>query len=187
MTRWRAPTGGVGLARLEEAIALWLAGSAGIKSGLERAFLDLVVEAGLPKPIPNIHVAGAQVDGFWPDARLVVEIDGPNHTRPPSIVADDSRDLLLAEIGIDVLRFTEFEVERRPRRGRRGALAALEGVERRALGAVEGDQAGLDLLVVPARLLVVEAVVGERVDVLLALGDPQRRGQPGGLRRRRRP
>ena len=71
--------------------------------------------ASLPKPIPNIHVAGAQVDGFWPDARLVVEIDGPSHTRPPSIVADDSRDLLLAEMGIDVLRFNEFEVERRPR------------------------------------------------------------------------
>jgi hypothetical protein len=102
------------LARLEEAIELWLAGSAGIKSRLERAFIDLVVEAGLPKPIPNIHVAGAQVDGFRPDAGLVVEVDGPNHLRPPSLVADRSRDRLLAETGVTVLRFTEFEIERRP-------------------------------------------------------------------------
>ena len=102
------------LARLEEAIALWLAGSAGIKSRLERAFLGLVVEAGLTKPIPNIHVAGAEVDAYWPDIRLAVEIDGPNHTRPPSLVADGSRDRLLAEAGVTVLRFTEFEVERRP-------------------------------------------------------------------------
>ena len=102
------------LARLDEAIALWLAGSAGLKSRLERAFLALVVEAGLPKPIPNIHVAGAEVDAYWPASRLAVEIDGPNHTRPPSLLADGSRDRLLAETGVTVLRFSEFEVERRP-------------------------------------------------------------------------
>jgi hypothetical protein len=101
------------LVRLDEAIELWLKGSAGIKSRLERSFLQLVVDAGLAKPIPNIHVAGAQVDAYWPDLRLAVEIDGPNHTRPPSVVADDSRDRLLAEERITVVRFTEFEVERR--------------------------------------------------------------------------
>ncbi len=102
------------LARLDEAIELWLAGSAGLKSRLERAFLLIVIEAGLVKPIPNIHVAGAEVDSYWPDLRLVVEIDGPNHTRPPSLRADGSRDRLLAESEITVLRFTEFELERRP-------------------------------------------------------------------------
>ena len=54
------------LARLEEAIDLWRRGSAGIKSRLEREFLRLVVDAGLPKPIPNIHVDGIQVDAYWP-------------------------------------------------------------------------------------------------------------------------
>jgi hypothetical protein len=103
------------LARLDEAIELWLAGSAGIKSRLEKAFLLLVIESGLAKPIPNIHVAGAEVDGYWPDARLAVEIDGPNHTRPPTRRADGSRDRLLAEAGVTVLRFTEFEIERRQR------------------------------------------------------------------------
>ncbi len=101
------------LARLDEAIALWLAGSAGLKSRLEKAFLTLVIEAGLVKPIPNIHVAGTQVDAYWPDLRLVVEIDGPNHTRPPTVRADGSRDRLLAASEMTVLRFTGFEVERR--------------------------------------------------------------------------
>jgi hypothetical protein len=102
------------LDRLDEAIELWLAGSAGLKSRLEKAFFTLVTAAGLPKPIPNIHVCGAEVDAYWPDLRLAVEIDGPNHMRPPTLVADGSRDRLLAEAGVAVLRFTEFEIERRP-------------------------------------------------------------------------
>ncbi len=101
------------LARLDAAIDLWLAGSAGLKSRLERAFLQLVVDAGLTKPIPNIHIAGAEADAWWPDLRLVVEVDGPNHARRPTIVADRSRDRLLAEADVTVLRFTEFEIERR--------------------------------------------------------------------------
>jgi hypothetical protein len=109
------------LARLDEAIELWLAGSAGLKSRLEKAFLEIVVEAGLQKPIPNVHVAGAEVDAYWPDLRLAVEIDGPNHTRRPTLLADGSRDRLLAESKITVLRFNEFEVERR----RRDVVATL--------------------------------------------------------------
>ena len=99
------------LARLEEAIALWQAGSAGIKSRLEREFLRLMVEAGLPKPILNIHLDGIEVDAYWPHARLVVEIDGPNHTRPPTLRGDSSRDRWL---GCTVLRFTAFDLEVRP-------------------------------------------------------------------------
>ena len=97
------------LARLEEAIALWQAGSAGIKSQLERAFLRLMVEAGLPKPILNIHLDGIEVSTrTGRHARLVVEIDGPHHRRPPTRRGDCSRDRWL---GCTVLRFTEFDLE----------------------------------------------------------------------------
>ena len=80
------------LARLDEAIELWLAGSAGLKSRLERAFLQLVVDAGLTKPIPNIHIAGSR------GRRVVARPPArrgdrrTNHTRPPSLRADGSRD-----------------------------------------------------------------------------------------------
>lgn len=108
----RRANGRRNLGRLEEAIALWQAGSAGLKSRLEREFLRLVVEAGLPKPIPNLHVDGIEVDAYWPEARLVVEIDGPNHTRPPTLRGDGSRDRWL---GCTVLRFNELDLELRPR------------------------------------------------------------------------
>ena len=52
-------------------------------------------------------------------------MDGPNHTRPPRLLADGSRDRLLAEAGVTVLRFTEFEVEQRP--GDVGAAAIRAG------------------------------------------------------------
>jgi hypothetical protein len=96
------------LGRLDEAIELWLKGSAGLKSRLERRFLQLVIDAGLPKPIPNIHVDGVEVDAYWPDAKLVVEIDGPHHTRPPTLHGDRSRDRWL---DCTVLRFTELDID----------------------------------------------------------------------------
>src|SRR5437588_5273188 len=45
------------------------------QSELERAFLSLIREAGLPEPRTNVFVEGELVDCFWPSARLVVEVD----------------------------------------------------------------------------------------------------------------
>ena len=102
------------LARLDEAIELWLAGSAGLKSRLERAFLALVDRGRAAEADPEHPRRRRRGRRVLAGSRLAVEIDGPNHTRPPSMRADGSRDRLLAEAGITVLRFTEFEVERRP-------------------------------------------------------------------------
>jgi very-short-patch-repair endonuclease len=46
------------------------------RSELERRFLDLCGEAGLPSPNVNVQVAGLEVDVLWPTQRLVVEVDG---------------------------------------------------------------------------------------------------------------
>ena len=54
------------------------------RSELERLFLDLCDEAGLPRPQINVSWQGFEVDTAWPDHRLVVELDGhglPRHTR----------------------------------------------------------------------------------------------------------
>jgi hypothetical protein len=45
------------------------------RSELERAFLDLLREAGLPAPQANVDVEGYEVDCWWPRANLVVELD----------------------------------------------------------------------------------------------------------------
>ena len=51
---------------LDEAIDLYLNGSAGLKSLGEKAFLALVQAAGIAKPLVNTKVAGLEVDFHWP-------------------------------------------------------------------------------------------------------------------------
>ena len=49
------------------------------KSDLESRFLDLVRDAGLPLPQLNVLVEGFLVDAYWPQARLVVELQSWEH------------------------------------------------------------------------------------------------------------
>jgi very-short-patch-repair endonuclease len=104
------------LAVLERAIGDWLAGSAGLKSRRERAFLELVTGAGLPRPRTNFHVLGDQADFHWPEHRLVVEVDGEQHSRPPDQVDDRRRDRNLQAAGWTLVRVDANEIERRPER-----------------------------------------------------------------------
>jgi hypothetical protein len=74
---------------LDDAIAAHLKGSAGTKSEKEDAFHALV--RGRPrKPIANVKVLGFEVDAYWPELRLVVEVDGPaTNGRAPSGATGD--------------------------------------------------------------------------------------------------
>jgi hypothetical protein len=101
-----------GVAVVERAIQLHLAGSAGTKSTLEDAFLALV--ADLPEPLVNMELEGLEVDCQWPEHRLVVEVDGPGHLRPAIKREDARRDRLLVAAGHTVLRVTDVELEREP-------------------------------------------------------------------------
>ena len=85
---------------LEQALTDWLAGSAGLKSRKERAFLTLLRGAGFPRPRINTHVLGVEVDFHWPRQRLVVEVDDTHHDRPPTASDDESRDDDLAAHGL---------------------------------------------------------------------------------------
>ncbi|WFE94225.1 DUF559 domain-containing protein [Micromonospora sp. WMMD987] len=49
-------------------------------------------------------------DLLWPDARCVVEIDGPEHCRPARFEADRQRDVQLQLDGYAVLRFTNARI-----------------------------------------------------------------------------
>jgi hypothetical protein len=64
------------------------------KSDLESRFLDLVREACLPLPQLNVLVEDFQIDAYWPEARLVVELQSwehHGHGRPLSAITPSSR------------------------------------------------------------------------------------------------
>ena len=85
------------------------------RSELERRFLDLCREAGLPMPAINVHVAGFEVDAVWIDQRLAVELDGHAfHRTRLAFERDRLRDAALQLAGFRVLRFTHRRLDREP-------------------------------------------------------------------------
>lgn len=84
-------------------------------SVLEDAFLRLLHEARLPRPTVNALVHGLKVDAFWPDRRLIVELDGwQHHHDRHAFQRDRERDAQLTAAGCRVVRFTHHDVTRRP-------------------------------------------------------------------------
>ena len=90
-------------------------GSTITRSELEERFLVLCRELGLPQPEVNVPLLDYVVDFLWPDAALIVEVDGQaSHSTPGAFQADRDRDGRLAVAGYRVVRFTWFDVTRRP-------------------------------------------------------------------------
>jgi hypothetical protein len=104
-----------GHGRLRRAIAIYRPTSF-TRSGLERRFLELVLEAGLPQPRTNYVEEGFELDCYWPEFRFAVELDVfETHGSRAAFERDRKRqeDLLLAEIG--TTRVTGPRLEREPR------------------------------------------------------------------------
>jgi hypothetical protein len=115
------------LAVLDEAIEAHLKGSAGSKSEKEDAFHALG-RGKWPKPIANVKVLGDEVDAYWPEFKLVVEVDGPRHDRPRARRRDRRIDRDLRAAGYTVLRFTDVEIEQRPEEVIAAVQAAMKGM-----------------------------------------------------------
>jgi very-short-patch-repair endonuclease len=82
-------------------------GPAFTRSDLEDRFRDAVRRFRLPEPRFNIRVHGYEVDCFWPEVGLVVELDGAaSHRSWQSQQNDRRRDTDLATCGIHVIRIT---------------------------------------------------------------------------------
>jgi very-short-patch-repair endonuclease len=101
------------------------------RSRLERLFLPVVRDVGLPVPETKIWVNGFEVDFFWPDLRFVVETDSLRHHRTPAQqTRDHLRDQAHAVAGFTSLRFTHEQVRYEPEHVR----AVLGDVARRLTG-----------------------------------------------------
>jgi very-short-patch-repair endonuclease len=59
----------------------------------------------------NVSIAGCEVDFFWPEERLVVEVDGyAFHSSPRMFEGDRRRDARLSALGLRVMRVTWRQV-----------------------------------------------------------------------------
>ena len=82
------------------------------RSELERRFLGLCREAGLPQPAVNVLVQGFEVDAAWLDRRVIVELDGHAfHGTRAAFERDRKRDMALQLAGYSVLRLTYRRLE----------------------------------------------------------------------------
>jgi very-short-patch-repair endonuclease len=94
-------------------------------SELERRFLRLVRQAGLPRPHTGPFLNGFKVDFFWPELGLVVETDGLRYHRTPGLQARDrERGQAHAAAGLTPLRFTHAQIRFEAKRVR-GTLVAV--------------------------------------------------------------
>lgn len=85
-------------------------------SELERRFLPIAAQAGLPLPTTGRYVNGFKVDFYWPDLGLVVETDGLRYHRTAAQqTRDRQRDQAHAAAGLTPLRFTHAQVRYEPR------------------------------------------------------------------------
>jgi very-short-patch-repair endonuclease len=94
-----------GIGKLRDILAVGT--PAPTRSELEQQFLAFVDDHALPKPRVNEHVEGFEVDFHWPDARLVVELDGfAFHGTREAFERDRARDAALQAAGWRSVRVT---------------------------------------------------------------------------------
>ncbi len=87
-----------------------------IRSELERDFVTLYRGAGVPEPHCNVLVKGLLVDFYWPEAKLVVELDSRGfHGHWEAAERDRVRDARLMRHQIHTLRLTKRRLVHEPR------------------------------------------------------------------------
>ena len=83
-----------------------------LRSEAERRFKRLCERHSLPRPRFNVYIAGQELDVWWEDVQIAVEIDGAevHHTRR-AFQEDRARDRRLAAQAIRVVRVTSRDLE----------------------------------------------------------------------------
>jgi hypothetical protein len=111
----------------------WLALADGrSESPLETLLRLVVVDAGLPPPVPQLRVyVGrrpiARLDLAWPDCRAGLEADGAAvHAQPDALFRDRRRQNALVNAGWLLLRFTWADAMTHPGGVARAVAAALD-------------------------------------------------------------
>jgi very-short-patch-repair endonuclease len=81
----------------------------------ERRMKLLLRQAGLPIPLTDERLVGYTADFYWPDHRLIVEVDGyPYHSSRWAFERDRRRDQAHIAAGYRVIRFTFRQLANEP-------------------------------------------------------------------------
>jgi hypothetical protein len=116
-----------GSTRLREAIDAYEPRRKYANGHLEEDFLDLCKRRGLPLPLLNLYVHDIKVDAYWPEPRLVVELDSElNHSSPAQRRRDRRNDLELRGHGLTVVRYDWELVHERAAEVHADVVALLE-------------------------------------------------------------
>jgi very-short-patch-repair endonuclease len=85
------------------------------RSKAERELRRILKRAGLAFPRTNVRLGGYEVDAFWPDARLVVEVDGYEaHRGRQAFERDRRKAASLETAGYRVLRVSWRQLQDTP-------------------------------------------------------------------------
>lgn len=116
-----ARRGSRGMATLRQAVALLGDEGTVFRSRPERIARDLLRAAEVPEPrvnawFPTRGGHGHELDLWWPELRLNVEVDGPHHLMPHQRRLDAQRDRDLRSFGVRVDRLRDTFVMDQPER-----------------------------------------------------------------------
>lgn len=96
------------------------------RSHLEDDFVVFAERYGLPKPQVNVWVAGREVDAWYPEERVIVEIDSWDyHSDRDTFERDREKDTVALELDIETVRLTKRRMRRSPRKEADRVLAIL--------------------------------------------------------------
>ncbi len=96
-------------------------------SHLEDDFELFCVRSDLPRPLTNVMLAGYRVDAYFPEHKLIVEIDSHEfHLNPVSFETDRDRDADTLRLGIATVRITHERMTKTPRQEADRLRAILE-------------------------------------------------------------
>jgi hypothetical protein len=97
------------------------------RSGFEDAFHAFTRRFGLPDALVNTTLHGLEVDAYFPDHGVIVELDGWDfHSSRDSFESDRDRDATMLALGIVTVRITWERLFERPEREARRLLRILE-------------------------------------------------------------
>lgn len=116
-----------GRGRLAQALAIYRPDPAFTRSKFERRFRRLVIAAGLPEPSMNFNVAEFELDAYWPELRVAVELDMfETHGSRAAFERDRRRQMELKLLGIEMIPITKPRLDREPQAVMRNLGALLE-------------------------------------------------------------